>query len=258
MLRRGFLIAVLSLQAVLLGLPCLAATVVDSAGRSVEISPSPARVLAAGPPASVLLYALAPEKMAGWVRPPSEAEKRFIAEPYRDLPVSGRLTDQGGAPNIDKVLAMKPDLILDVGTVDADYAALAVRVQQQTGIPYVLIDGSFARTPETLRQVGGLLGVPAVAETQAKFAEEVIARLHATVSSIPADRGHGSTTAAAPTGCRPGLPARSTPRCWPRSVRPTSPTPRDRAGSPTSPRSRWSPESGGDPRRGSCLRGQAA
>ena len=45
-------------------------TVVDSAGRRVEIPQRLSRVLAAGPPASVLLYTLAPEKMIGWVRTP--------------------------------------------------------------------------------------------------------------------------------------------------------------------------------------------
>lgn len=37
----------------------------DATGRSVTIPDAPARVLAAGPPASVLLHALAPEAMVG-------------------------------------------------------------------------------------------------------------------------------------------------------------------------------------------------
>src|SRR5690606_33925883 len=95
--RRTLLIlATLALQGAL-ALPVLAQTrtIVDSAGRSVEVPAVPQRVLAAGPPASVLLYALAPEKMVGWVREPGAGEKPFLAEPYRDLPTYGRLTGRG-------------------------------------------------------------------------------------------------------------------------------------------------------------------
>jgi iron complex transport system substrate-binding protein len=188
MLRRAFLIAsVLAVWAVVLPPAGSAQTrsIVDSAGREVAIPVAPQRVLAAGPPANVLLYALAPEKMVGWVRELAEAEKPFIAAPYRDLPVHGRLTGRGNTANVEMVLSMQPDLILDVGSVDETYASLADRVQEQTGIPYVLIDGTFARSPETVREVGALLGVPEVAEAQAAFAEAALARLEATVADIP-------------------------------------------------------------------------
>lgn len=166
-----------------------AASFTDSAGRVVEVPYTPGRVLAAGPPASVLLYALAPGKLAGWVREPSAAEKPFLAAPYRELPAYGRLTGRGDTANMEAVLAAKPDLILDVGSVDPTYASLADRVAAQTGIPYVLIDGSFARTPETLRTVGRLLGVPDAAEEQAAFAEQTLARVKTAVAAIPeADR----------------------------------------------------------------------
>ena len=80
---------------------------------------------------------------------------------------------------------MKPDLILDVGSVDATYASLADRVQEQAGIPYMRVDGSFARTPAMLREVGALLDVPDIAETQAAFAEAALTRLATRVAAIP-------------------------------------------------------------------------
>ena len=42
-------------------------TVVDSVGRRVELPVHVGRVMPAGPPASILLYAVAPESMLGWV-----------------------------------------------------------------------------------------------------------------------------------------------------------------------------------------------
>ena len=59
--------------------PALARTVTDSAGRKVEVPDRIERVFAAGPPASILLYMLAPEKMTGWPNPPTPEERPYIA-----------------------------------------------------------------------------------------------------------------------------------------------------------------------------------
>lgn len=160
----------------------------DAAGRTVEIPNKVERVLTAGPPASVLIYSLAPEKLVGWVREPSAAEKPYLLPAVRDLPAYGRLTGKGGTANIEAVLAAKPDLIIDVGTVDATYASLADKVQQQTGIPYVLIDGSFAKTPETLKQAGDLIGASTRAGELAAYAETTLKELDEKLATIPEDR----------------------------------------------------------------------
>ncbi len=207
--RRGFLIALsLMLQALFLfPQPAGAETrsFVDAAGRKVEIPDTVHRVLAAGPPASVLLYALAPDKMVGWVREPGADEKAFIAAPYRDLPAYGRLTGKGNTANIEMVLKMKPDLIIDVGTVDATYASLADRVQQQTGIPYILIDGTFARTPDSLRTLGDLLGVKDKGEELAGYAETTLKRVDAVAAAIPADKRPRVYYGRGPKGLETGL-----------------------------------------------------
>jgi iron complex transport system substrate-binding protein len=91
--------------------------VVDSAGRRVEMPQRISHVLAAGPPAVILLYTLAPEKMIGWVRTPSPSEKMFLKESVRELREYGRLTGRGGTANLENVLKFKPDLIIDVGSV---------------------------------------------------------------------------------------------------------------------------------------------
>jgi iron complex transport system substrate-binding protein len=142
-------------------------------------------VLAAGPPASILLYTLAPEKMFGWVRSPSPAEKAFLLESVRELPEYGRLTGRGNTANLENVLKFKPDLILDIGSVGPTYLSLADNVQEQTRIPYVLLDGTFGKTPEMYRLLGDLLGVKDRAEQLARYADETLNGLVARVASIP-------------------------------------------------------------------------
>ena len=53
----------------------LAAAVTDSTGRPVQVPDRIARVLPAGPPAAILLEAIAPDLMLGWTSPvPADAE----------------------------------------------------------------------------------------------------------------------------------------------------------------------------------------
>lgn len=208
MFRRHVLLALSSLLLslwFLTGFTAEPRVFVDAAGRKVELPATINRVMAAGPPASVLLYAVAPEKMVGWVRELSAEEKAFIAEPYRDLPTHGRLTGRGNTANLEAVLAMKPDVILDVGTVDPTYASLADRVQEQTGIPYILIDGTFADTAKTLREVGELLGAKDNAETLASYSETAISHLDATIAEVPADRRPRVYYGRGPDGLETGL-----------------------------------------------------
>jgi iron complex transport system substrate-binding protein len=58
---------------------------------------------------------------------------------------------RGGTANLEVVFKSRPDLILDFGSVRETYVSLAENVQQQTNVPYVLIDGHFEATPAALR-----------------------------------------------------------------------------------------------------------
>ncbi len=98
------------------------------------------------------------------MREPKAEEKAFLLPSLSDLPTFGQLTGKGGTANIEAVLAAKPDIIIDVGTVNPTYASLADKVQAQTGIPYVLVDGAFARSGAMLRETGVILGVEARAD----------------------------------------------------------------------------------------------
>ena len=172
--------------------------VVDGAGRNVAPPARVSRVFAAGPPASVLLYAVAPEKMLGWAKALSAEERAFLAPPYRDLPELGRLTGRGNTANLERVAALAPDLIVDIGEIDRTYASLADRVQQQTGIAYVLLDGAFEKSAEAIRTLGRLVGAEARAETLARYADGVMDAIAAAAATPREQRprvyyGRGAT-----------------------------------------------------------------
>ncbi|MEH3116252.1 MAG: iron ABC transporter substrate-binding protein [Methylorubrum populi] len=187
--------------------PCLAAArpVTDAAGRRVEVPERVTRVLAAGPPAAVLLYTLAPGKMVGWPRAPSPEERDFLAPELRDLPAYGRLTGRGNTANVEALLALKPDLIVDVGSTGATYASLADRVQAQTGIPYLLLDGRFAATPQTYRTLGALIGADTEAEMLATESERILKAVAEVVAAVPEDKRPRVYYGRGPRGLETGL-----------------------------------------------------
>jgi iron complex transport system substrate-binding protein len=147
------------LLALLLGCiaPAAARDFTDALGRTVTLPDTIARVLPAGPPAAVAVYTVAPEKLVGWVKALTPAQQGFIAEPYRTLSVAGRLTGKEASIDADEVKRLHPDLIIDVGDLDPQYRALADKIQGETGIPYVVLDGSLANTPELYTQLSQLL-----------------------------------------------------------------------------------------------------
>ena len=170
--RRDFLFALAALP---LARPCFAASV---PGLHVfGTPPAPGRVrrvFAAGAPAAVLAYALAPDKLLGWPMPLSAEARALLAPAMRDKPFIGRLAGRGSTLPLEKLLALKPDLIVDAGTVDATYLSTAEQVHERTGIPYVLIDGRLADTPGQLREAGRLLGVAERGETLARYARTTL------------------------------------------------------------------------------------
>lgn len=196
---------VLLLACMAMPLSAPARTVEDSAGRRVEIPEHIERVYAAGPPASILVYVLAPEKLAGWPRALRDHERPYIAEPYRDLPETGRLTGRGDSANLEVVLQTKPDLIVDFGSLRETYVSLANRVQEQIGIPYLLIDGRFENTPRALRLLGGILGVAERAEELADYVERLLSGIDRTLAEIPPEQRPRVYMARGPAGLETGL-----------------------------------------------------
>ena len=182
-----------------------ARTITDSAGRIVDVPDRIARVYASGPPAAIMLYVLAPEKLAGWPRALRDAERPYIAEAYRDLPATGRLTGRGDTANLEVVIGANPDLIVDFGSVNETYSSLADRVQAQTGIPYVLINGRFENTPEALRLMGEILGIEERAEKLAAYVEMLFGDIDAALADIPLDKRPRVYLARGPDGLETGL-----------------------------------------------------
>src|SRR5262245_296039 len=89
----------------------------DGAGRPDALPARIERVFAAGPPASILVFAVAPDLLLGWTRELSAEEQAYVPPRYARRPALGRLTGRAGTASVESVLAARPDLILDYGLV---------------------------------------------------------------------------------------------------------------------------------------------
>ena len=179
-------------------------TIVDSANRRVTLPDRVSHVFVAGPPASVLMYVLAPDLMVGWVRLPTPAEKEFLTAPARDLPETGRLTGRGDTVSLERLVAAKPDVVVDFGSVTATYVSLANRVQEQTGIPYVLIDGTFAATPASLKLAADIVGRSARGAELASYAEKTFVMVDEVLARVPTAKRPKVYLARGPEGLETG------------------------------------------------------
>jgi iron complex transport system substrate-binding protein len=179
------------------------AAVTDASGRAISIPGEVKHVFAAGPPAAILLYTLAPDLLIGWTRSHDPEECEFLGPGGCDKPEVGRLTGRGNTTNLEVLLKLKPDLILDVGTINDTYVSLATRVQEQTGVPYALLDGRFELMPTTYRLLGKLTGRDA--EPLAAYAEDTLAKIQARVNRISEDERPRVYYARGPRGLETGL-----------------------------------------------------
>ena len=182
-----------------------AATVTDGAGRAVPVPARVARVFPAGPPAAIMLYTLAPELLLGWPRANRREEREFLLPEIGGRPEVGRITGRGNTANLEVVLALEPDLILDVGSVTATYVSLADRVQQQTGIPYALLDGRFDGIPLGYRTLGALIGRRPQGDQYAAIAQDMIGTITQRIAAVARERRPRVYYARGPRGLETGL-----------------------------------------------------
>jgi iron complex transport system substrate-binding protein len=182
-----------------------AATMEDSAGRSVPVPARVERVFPAGPPAAILLYTLAPDLLLGWPRANRPEECIYMLPDICARPEVGRITGRGNTANLETVLALKPDLILDVGSTSETFVSLAGRVQDQTGIPYALLDGRFVALSMAYQKLGQLIGRQAEAEGLAVYTHRTLTAIAERIANVTPEQRPRVYYARGPRGLVTGL-----------------------------------------------------
>ncbi len=161
---------------------------IDDAGRENTI-PAPdylTSVYCTSPIGQVYLFSLTPEKAAGTTMKISEAEMKYLPECVSGLENIGSWA-MGGTLDTEGLIANGVQMIINVSNAaltDGDIDS-ANALQDQTGIPVLLFDGTVDKTPETYRSIGRALGQTEAAEEKAEYLEGVLKDVTEAVATVP-------------------------------------------------------------------------
>lgn len=155
--------------------PALAQTrVADDAKRTVTVPAHVSRVFAAGAPAEVLLYTLVPDMLVGRNHMPTAAALELMPPELRMPKPIKNLPDRDDPRYDEELLALKPDVYIDYGTVDDDYVAALDAIGGRTKTPALIFDGRLTAIPTIYRKLGAALGVADRGEKLAAEAQRLL------------------------------------------------------------------------------------
>lgn len=149
-------------------------TVVDQAGRSVNVPANPSRIISLAPNITEVLFAVgAGERIVG------------VSEYSNYPPEAARLPEVGSyiKPNLEAIIALKPDLV--IATADGEKRAEIDRLSS-LGIPvYIINPRTIPGVIATVREIGRLAGREKEAEEKAREMELAVERVRSLVSGLP-------------------------------------------------------------------------
>ncbi len=161
----------------------------DMLGRELTVPEDIKSAVATSPPSTILVYMLAPDKLAGW-NFINSFNHSLIDEKYLTLPViGGWYGTQTG--NYETIITMHPDIVIEGYTTDGKIDDAIQRRQEMFGsIPVVSIEDSIIfveKSDPTIEYVGNLLGVEEQAEKLIEFRASILDDINSKVSDIPED-----------------------------------------------------------------------
>lgn len=149
----------------------------DSLGRIVDLPERIERIVPSGNLAQMVLYSLAPDRIAGWSSKLSGSAEEYFIQDTVNLPVFGTFYGKKANLNKEALMAAFPDVVIDMGEIKGSREAMIRDLDKLSGdimIPVIFIEAYLDNTPDVYRTAGKLLGMEDRAEALALFAEDAI------------------------------------------------------------------------------------
>ena len=150
---RKLLIAVMILAAASVS----AVPFTDSLGRTVELPDRIERIVPSGNLAQMVLYSLAPERIAGWSSKLSGSAEEYFIQDTVTLPVFGTFYGKKANLNKEAIMAAFPDVVIDMGEIKGSREAMINDLDKLSGdimIPVIFIEAYLDNTPDVYRTTG--------------------------------------------------------------------------------------------------------
>lgn len=166
-------------------------SITDDAGRTLEI-PAPEKlekIYFTSALAQVWVFTINPDKQGGSSSDFSKEQLEYLPDGIEDLPRMGAISENA---QIDKEMLMAQGIqlvfsISGIGLTETNVSD-AETLQEQTGIPVVLVDGSFDRIATAYRFVGDIMGEAERAEELASYCEGKYNEVTTAVAKIPENK----------------------------------------------------------------------
>lgn len=162
-------------------------TIVDNADREHTIPVQINKVFSVSPVGTILLYTLDPDLLIGWNYELREGEKEYILPQYQSLPNLGGWYAKATC-STEELLKINPDIIISVGVIDDMAISQAIQIQEQMGIPVILINGELAELDKTYEFAGKLLNKEKKAQELAAYCKQAITDAQNKSKSIAANK----------------------------------------------------------------------
>lgn len=134
-------------------------TFTDSAGRTVEVPAQIDRIAPAGHTATQILLTMAPEKMVTVSQELTADQAKYLGSDYAELPVTGAAFGAKGDLNKEAVAASGAQILIDTGELKDGIKEDLDTLQEQLGIPVVVIETKMEDYGAAYEMLGELLGM---------------------------------------------------------------------------------------------------
>jgi len=162
-------------------------TIVDMAGRSHTVPAEVDKIFSTSPVGTIMTYSLAPDKLIGWNYVLREGEKKFVLKEYQDLPDLGGWYAKATC-NTEELLKINPDVIISMGFITDTSVSQADKIQEQIGIPVIMVDGELANLDKAYEFMGDLFDEEEKAKELGEYCRDTVAELQEKVKGISEDK----------------------------------------------------------------------
>lgn len=162
--------------------------ITDEAGRTVEIPILVNKAYATSQIGIIALYTLNPDKLAGWGYALTDSDKQYIDKKYFNLPALGVWSGKNGSGNIEEIVRVHPDVIFSIGTINDSQKALSDKIQEQTGIPVLMLDAPLDGLDKMYNSVGAIIGEESRAKQLGDYCRNTVKDIGALKAKIPVNK----------------------------------------------------------------------
>ena len=163
---------------------------VDDAGRELQLPTSDKleKAYFTSALAQVFVMTLAPKKMGATCSRYSAEDMKYLPDELNGLKYLGAV--ETGEMDVEAVMSQGIQVIFSISSIALTQANIdeADSIQEKSGIPVVLIDGSFSKISHAYEVLGDLLGEEKRAKKLSDYCEDAYTRVTDAVGDIPEEQ----------------------------------------------------------------------